>query len=229
MPDEYSRRTAITRLTVDDEQHRLLERTVSAWHHGCQLAVDAAWPQFPSQRHLQSRVYDRIRDQTGLGSQHAILATHQAADALAGCEPRAANGRAISKPDFTAPTPRYDARSMTLFDDDSVSLATTEGRVRCGLVLPEADDGYQYQYLDDSGWELTGACRARVQKGSDGRHSRLSLGPGDTPPAVLFGESVSALILASPKARASTGHRWTEAPPTATPTSPRDRPPDGPS
>jgi IS605 OrfB family transposase len=153
--DEYSRRTAITRLTVGAEQDRLLERTVSAWQRGCQLAVDAAWPQFPSQQQLQSRVYDRIRDQTGLGSQHAILASHQAADALAGCETRAANGRAISKPEFTAPTVRYDTRSMTLFEDGSVSLATTEGRVRCALVLPEADDGYQYQYLDDDRWTLT--------------------------------------------------------------------------
>lgn len=44
---------------------------------------------------------------------------------------------------------------MTLFDDGSVSLATTEKRVRCDLVLPETDDGYQYQYLHDDSWELT--------------------------------------------------------------------------
>ena len=43
---------------------------------------------------------------------------------------------------------------MTLFDDDTVSLATTDSRVRYELVLPD-EDGYQHQYLDSGEWEVT--------------------------------------------------------------------------
>jgi hypothetical protein len=32
----------------------------------------------------------------------------------------------VSKPTFTAPTVKYDTRTMTLFDDDTVSLSDTE-------------------------------------------------------------------------------------------------------
>jgi IS605 OrfB family transposase len=44
---------------------------------------------------------------------------------------------------------------MTLFDDDTVSLSTTESRVRCSLALPDADDRYQRQYLDSDEWSVT--------------------------------------------------------------------------
>jgi len=44
---------------------------------------------------------------------------------------------------------------MTLFDDDTASLSTTESRVRCDLALPDADDGYQRQYLDADEWSVT--------------------------------------------------------------------------
>lgn len=85
MIDEYIRLTAITRLAVDAEQHQLLEQTVSAWQRGCQLAVAAAWPQYRSQCQLQFFAYDTIHEETEQGSQHAILAIHQAAETLGGC------------------------------------------------------------------------------------------------------------------------------------------------
>ena len=44
---------------------------------------------------------------------------------------------------------------MTLFDDNSVSLATTDNRVRCDLVLPDDKDGYQHQYLNSDEWEVS--------------------------------------------------------------------------
>jgi putative transposase len=96
-----------------------------------------------------------VREDTDLGSQHAILATHQAAQAITGCIERRSKGKKVSKPTFTAPTVKYDTRTMTLFDDDTVSLSTTENRVRCPLNLPDADDGYQRQYLDSDEWGVT--------------------------------------------------------------------------
>jgi putative transposase len=101
--------------------------------------------------------YDQIRSETALGSQHAILATRAASEAIKGCIDRFRTGRNASKPTFSAPTVRYDARSMTLFEDGTVSLATTGSRVRCPLKLPDAEDGYQFQYLNDPTWEPAGS------------------------------------------------------------------------
>ncbi|WP_436927581.1 RNA-guided endonuclease InsQ/TnpB family protein [Halosimplex amylolyticum] len=155
MTAEYIRRTAITRLVVSRSAHNLLEETLSAWKDGCQIAVNKAWGQYQEQRSIQSIAYDAIRSETELGSQHAILATHQAAEAIQACRTREENGRPISKPTFSAPTVRYDSRSMTLFDDGTVSLSTVEDRVRCILALPDDEDGYQYKYLSDPEWQLT--------------------------------------------------------------------------
>ncbi|MFA9517569.1 RNA-guided endonuclease InsQ/TnpB family protein [Halopenitus sp. H-Gu1] len=155
MADDYVRRTAITRLSVDDEQRELLEETISEWKRGCQLATDMAWGRCNSKSDVQPLAYDDVREHTDLGSQHAILATHQAAQAITGCIERRSNGKKVSKPLFTAPTVKYDARTMTLFEDDTVSLSTTESRVRCPLALPDADDGYQRQYIDSDTWSVT--------------------------------------------------------------------------
>ncbi len=50
---------------------------------------------------------------------------------------------------------KYDTRTITLFDDGTVSLSTTASRVRCDLALPDDDDGYQRQYLDSDEWSPT--------------------------------------------------------------------------
>ena len=154
MADDYVRRTAITRLSVDSEQRELLEETITEWKRGCQLATDMAWGKCNAKSDVQPLAYDDVREHTGLGSQHAILATHQAAQAITGCIERRSNVKKVSKPTFTAPTVKYDTRTMTLFDDGTVSLSTTESRVRCDLALPD-DDGYQRQYLDSDEWNVT--------------------------------------------------------------------------
>lgn len=153
--EEYVRRTAVTRLSVNDEQRPLLEATIDAYRDGCQIAADMAWPNTKSKSDVQPLAYDSIREDTELGSQHAILATHQVAEAITGCHERRSKGLKASKPHFTAPTVTYDTRTMTLFEDDTVSLSTVEGRVRCPLVLPQDEDGYQWQFLNDERWELT--------------------------------------------------------------------------
>jgi IS605 OrfB family transposase len=153
--DDYVRRTAITRLEVTDEQRDLLEETITEWKRGCQIATDMAWGECNAKSDVQPLAYDTVREHTDLGSQHAILATHQAAQAITGCLERRSKGKKVSKPTFTAPTVKYDTRTLTLFDDDTVSLSTTESRIRCDLALPDADDGYQRQYLDADEWSVT--------------------------------------------------------------------------
>jgi IS605 OrfB family transposase len=153
--DDFVRRTAITHLSVDQEQRNALETTITEWKRGCQIATNLAWGKCNTKSDVQPLAYDDVREQTDLGSQHAILATHQAAQCITGCIERKAKGKKATKPQFTAPTVKYDSRTMTVFDDETVSLSTTDKRVRVGLVLPEDEDGYQRQYLDSDEWNVT--------------------------------------------------------------------------
>jgi transposase len=113
------------------------------------------WGKYNIKSDVQPLAYDTVREDTAFGSQHAILATHQAAQAITGCMKRRSKGKKVSKPAFTAPTMKYDTRTMALFADDTVSLSTTESCVRCELALPEAEDDYQQQYLDSDTWCIT--------------------------------------------------------------------------
>nr|WP_276280287.1 transposase [Halorussus sp. DT72] len=124
-----------------------LRELVEEWKRGCQLAVNEAWGVCHTRSEVQQLAYDRLREETALGSQHAVLATHRAAEAI-----KRARQREGEKPEFTSPTVAFDTRTMTVFDDRTVSLTTTGERVRCDLELA-ADGGYQDQYLDDGKWE----------------------------------------------------------------------------
>ncbi|NGM70753.1 hypothetical protein G6M89_17365 [Natronolimnobius sp. AArcel1] len=95
-------RTAITRLCVSDEQADLLEDTIHEWHAACDLAAEIGWVHYEHDKYeLQSLAYDDVREQTRLKSQHAILATHQAADALSGVHELHENHQQVSCPKFT--------------------------------------------------------------------------------------------------------------------------------
>ena len=156
--DEYHRRTAITRLSLSESEKQLLRQTVAEYIQGCQIAADMAWEQCYSKSDVQSLAYDDVLEHTGLGSQHAILACHQAAENIKSCISRWEEGKQASKPTYTSPTVTYDSRTMTLFEDaQQVSLTTCgdHSRVRADLVLPDSDDGYQYQYLNSTEWEPT--------------------------------------------------------------------------
>jgi IS605 OrfB family transposase len=155
--EDYLRRTAITRPILSREQKRLLETTISEWQTACNISSRIGWKTGETRKTvLQSFAYDEVLEVTRLGSQHAILATHQAAAALTSVEEieNLNKDYETSRPEFTSETIKYDARTMTLFDDGTVSLATVDDRVRCDLALPE-EDGYQHQYLEDDSWELT--------------------------------------------------------------------------
>lgn len=137
------RRTAVTRLEVGDDQRDLLEATIDDCRRGCQLATEMTWPHTTPKNKVQRLAYDAVRERTDLSSQHTILATHQAAEAITGCHEYDRQGRRTSKPEFNSPT-GYQRNG----DDDAVrqrhvSLRTVAGRVRCALVLAQDDDGYQ--------------------------------------------------------------------------------------
>jgi IS605 OrfB family transposase len=160
---EYCRRTAVTGLSVSPTDATRLRELVEEWKRGCQLAVNEAWGVCHTRSEVQRLAYDRLREETTLGSQHAVLATHRAAEAIKRARERegvsgsgATGGSSDSsdgaKPEFTSPTVAFDTRTMTVFDDRTVSLTTTDERVRCDLNF-SADGGYQSRYLDDESWE----------------------------------------------------------------------------
>lgn len=154
----YHRRTAITRLSVSESDEQLLHQTVAEYKQGCQIAVDMAWERCRSKSDIQALAYDEVLANTELGSQHAILACHQAAANIKSCITRRQDGKTVSKPTYTTPTVTYDSRTMTLFTDRQQVSLTTHGdfsRVRADLVLPKDQDGYQHQYLGDDAWEPT--------------------------------------------------------------------------
>lgn len=154
---EYVRRTAITRISPSSSQAVHLEETIDDWLQGCNLAATVGQlVNTTTKSELQSAAYDAIRHQTELGSQHAILAVRAAAQALGSVKELRQDGRSASEPEFTSPTVKYDARTLTVFpQSEEISLTTTDGRIRCGLDLPSDSDGFQWQYLESEDWELT--------------------------------------------------------------------------
>ena len=148
---EYLRRTAVTRLDIDRADRDPLLSVIDEWKRGCQLAVEAAWGVCHTRSDVQQLAYDDIRERTDLGSQHAVLATHQAAEAIKRAMTAEEAGQPASKPTFSTPTVVYDTRTLTIFDDDTASLTTTGERIRCDLAVPT--DAYQRRYLDDEAWE----------------------------------------------------------------------------
>lgn len=166
MPGEYLYRTAITRLHLSEEATERLERLIEAWAVGCAAATEIAWPNIDDAQTLQSAAYDHVRESSGLKSQHAILVCHRVAEAVRSIQARAERGQRVSKPVFRSPTVTYDARTMTLFDDGTVSLTTLGPRVRCALALPaDEEDGFQYQYLSDDRWKPTESTLTRREEG----------------------------------------------------------------
>jgi IS605 OrfB family transposase len=161
VPGEYLYRTAITRLRVSEEGAERLERLIDAWRVGCATATDIAWPDIDDAQALQSAAYDRVRESSGLKSEHAILVCRQVAKALRSIDARRQRGQQVSKPVFRSPTVTYGHRTMTLFEDDWVSLTTLDERAACRLVLPSDDDGYQQQYLECDAWEPTESTLTR--------------------------------------------------------------------
>ncbi|ERH04460.1 MAG: transposase, IS605 OrfB family, central region [Halorubrum sp. J07HR59] len=158
MADDYLRRTAITRPILTDEQQDLLDVTINEWKDACNISSRIGWDTGETRKtYLQDLAYDTVLEETRLGSQHAILVTHQAAAALDGVDAieDLDEHYKTSRPEFTSNTVKYDTRTMTLFDDGSVSLSTVDDRIRCDLNLPDEEDGYQHEYLTDDEWEVT--------------------------------------------------------------------------
>ncbi|WP_254840137.1 RNA-guided endonuclease InsQ/TnpB family protein [Natronomonas marina] len=157
--DEHFHRAVITRLDgLSAEDEKLLHATVEAWLDGCNIASDMAWNVCNTKSDVESLAKTTVQSETGLNSQHSILACYEASSAINSCIERKQQGKKASQPQFTTKSMVYDRRTMTVFADKGRVSLTTLGdhsRVRAALALPQNGDGYQHQYLDSDEWEYT--------------------------------------------------------------------------
>lgn len=156
---EYDRRTATTRLDgLSQQDHERLEDTVEEWLDGCNIASELAWESEHTRAGVRNLAKDTVQDETRLNSQHSILACHEVASSIQSCIKRRKNNKKATQPHFTSKSITYDSGHLLCSLDKgqmSLTVLGDHSRVRADLALPENDDGYQYQYLDDKEWEYT--------------------------------------------------------------------------
>jgi putative transposase len=154
------RRTVPVKLDVDSDDAALLRETVDEFLWAANYVVDHAWRgnyKTTSKAQLQEETYDEVRDQTRLHANLVQNARNKAADAVQGIVARWKQGEYAGKPHFSTPTVVYDKRCAT-FHDESVSLATVDGRIEAQYVLPDGDrDTPHSRYLDNDDYEVTSA------------------------------------------------------------------------
>jgi len=160
------RRTVLVALDVDSDDAALLEDTVDTFLWSAQYVVDHAFEGeyvTTSKTQLDEQTYDDVREATDDFNAGLVqTARNKAAEACKSVVARWKNGKHASKPTFTSPHVVYDTRTATFYDD-SVTLATTEGRIEADYILPDEDNNTPHsEYLLSDEYEITGAelhCR----------------------------------------------------------------------
>jgi putative transposase len=154
------RRTVPVKLDVDSDDAALLRETGDEFLRAANYVVDHAWQgeyKTTSKARLQEETYGDVREQTRLHANLVQSARNKAADAVQSVVARWKQGEYAGKPHFSKPTVVYDKRCAT-FHDEYVSLATVDGRIEVGYVLPDEDrDTPHSRYLDTDDYEVTGA------------------------------------------------------------------------
>ena len=163
-------RTAVVKLSVPDDRRDDLKRTMDTFRDAAQRFADRGWEGnddgyvITSRTHVQSLVYDDIRDDTGLHSDLCVGAANHAADALRGVVDRMKEGEKVSKPVFTSNTTIYNTSAISYFDGYCTLAAYGSGRVKAEYVYP--DDSIQAEYMESDEWDKQGA-KLRYDRQSD--------------------------------------------------------------
>ena len=155
------RRTVPVRLDVDSDDAALLEDTVDTFLRSAQYVVDHAFDGeyvTTSKTTLDNETYDDVREATdGFNGGLVQTARNKAAEACKSVVAKWKQGKKASMPSFTSPHVVYDHRTAT-FQDDYVSLATTDSRIEADYVLPDEDsDTPHADYFFSDKYETTGA------------------------------------------------------------------------
>jgi len=151
------RRTAVVKLDVGDDAHRLLQETIERFKQAAQMAADDGWNGtedgyiVTSKTELHDRTYDAVREATDeLNADLVCAARNRAADALDSCVEKRKDGENPSKPQFTSDSVVYNLNAITYYDDYA-TLATVDGRIEAEYVLPDEDVPPTTYFTDE--WE----------------------------------------------------------------------------
>lgn len=154
-------RTVKVKLNPDTDQAALLHDTINTFNYCLNRTVSLAWSQdyIPTTKSkLDNLTYETIRDETnGFNGGLVQAARDKALDALKSVISKWQAGKTASKPKFTSQFVKYDKRTAT-FNERSVSLATTNGRVTLDYDYPTNTSDTPFEtYLENDSFEITGA------------------------------------------------------------------------
>ena len=166
-------RTAVVKLAVPDDRRGNLKETMDTFRNAAQRFVNRGWEGnddgyvITSRSHVQSLVYDEIRQDTGLHADLCVGAANHASAALRGAVEQMQdddNDDPVSKPVFTSNTTVYNTNAISYFDGYCTLAAYGSGRVTAEYVYP--DDSIQAEYMESDEWEKQGA-KLRYDRQSD--------------------------------------------------------------
>ena len=146
------------KLDVSEDDHELLDETFEQFRQAAQHVADHGWDDNPheittAKNTLHDQTYAAVRDKLSLQSSLVQSARNLAATALGNCKDRIIKeGEKASKPDFRGSVVVYNGRTIT-YNDDHVSLATTDKRVTAEYVTPVTDEGTPFEDYWTDGWE----------------------------------------------------------------------------
>ena len=160
MVEDSRTRTVRIKLDVDESAADLLHQTTDHFLDAANYVVDVAWEpdwKITSKQKLHDLTYYDVRDDSPLPANLVQAARNRAAEAVKGVVERWKEGKKASKPHFTSRFASYDARTVTV-NDDHATLATIDGRVTVGFVLPdEQRDTPHSAYLFNDDYDVKGA------------------------------------------------------------------------
>ena len=150
------------KLDVSDEDYEVLDETFEQFRHAAQHVADHGWDDNPyeitdTKNTLHEETYSDVRDKLSLQSSLVQSARNLAATALGNCKDRIIeDGEKASKPEFRGSVVVYNGRTIT-YNNDHVSLATTDKRVTAEYVTPVNEEGTPFEDYWTDEWEKTEA------------------------------------------------------------------------
>ncbi|MWV40609.1 RNA-guided endonuclease TnpB family protein [Natrialba sp. INN-245] len=145
------------KLDVSDEDSEVLDETFEQFQQAAQHVADHGWDDNPynitdTKNTLHEETYSDVREKLTLQSSLVQSARNLAATALGNCKDRKFDGEKASKPEFKGTVVVYNGRTIT-YNDDSVSLATTDKRVTAEYVTPVNKNGTPFADYWTDEWE----------------------------------------------------------------------------
>ena len=146
------------KLDVPQEDYEVLDETFEQFRQAAQHVADHGWDDNPynitdTKNTLHEETYSDVREKLSLQSSLVQSARNLAATALGNCKDRIIkDGEKASKPEFKGTVVVYNGRTIT-YNDDHVSLATTNKRVTAEYVTPVNEEGTPFADYWTDEWE----------------------------------------------------------------------------